>query len=165
MENKKLHSIKSTGFKTPDNYFESFDAKLKERLAEKELIEDIDTPGFEVPDNYFETLDDKILNQLEEDKPVIALKSRQPFYYIAGIAASLLLLFAIYINQESTEEISAEMVENYFKDSDLDSYELAQLLSDAELLEDGFIITETDYNQDNIEAYLLENTDIEELLQ
>jgi len=165
MENKKLHSIKSAGFKTPDSYFESFDAKLKERLAEKELIKDINTPGFKVPENYFDTLDNIILSQLKDDKPVIALKSRQPFYYIAGIAASLLLLFAIYINQGSTEEISVEMVESYFQDSDLDSYELAQLLSDAELLEEDFIITETEYNEDNLEAYLLDNTDIEQLLQ
>ena len=57
------------------------------------------------------------------------------------------------------------MVENYFQDSDLDSYELAQLLSDAELLEDDFVITETEYNEENLEAYLLDNSDIEQLLQ
>lgn len=165
MENKKLHSIKSTGFKTPNQYFESFDAKLKHRLAEKELINDIDTSGFEVPEHYFDSVDDKIIRKLKNDNAVITLKSRQSFYYFAGIAASLLLLFAIYINYESTDDISAEMVKTYFQDSELDSYELAQLLSDAELLEEDFIITETEYSEDNLEDYLLDNTDIEQLLQ
>ena len=41
------------------------------------------------------------------------------------------------------------MVEVYFQDSDLDSYELADLLSNVELLEDDFIISETNYNDDN----------------
>ena len=165
MKNKKLEHIKSAGFKTPDNYFESFDTKLKERLSDKELTNNIETSGFKVPDNYFETFDDKLLNKLKEDKPVITLKSRQTFYYIAGIAASLILLFAIFINDESTEEISAEMVEAYFEDSDLNSYELAELFSEVDILEEDFIISETNYNEDNLEDYLLEYTDIEELLQ
>jgi len=165
MKNKKLEHIKSAGFKTPDNYFESFDAKLKARLSENDTIENVEASGFKIPDNYFETLDDKILNKVKDDKPVITLKSKQKLYYIAGIAASLILLFAIFINKDTTDDISAEMVESYFQESDLDSYELAELLSDAELLEDDFIITETDYNEDNLETYLLDNSDIEELLQ
>lgn len=162
MKQKKLDTIKTSGFKTPKKYFSQVEEQI---LNEVNLIDKADQSGFEIPEDYFDTLDEKILSQLEEDKPVIALKSKRNFYYIAGIAASLLLLFAIYINQEFTEEISAEMVENYFQDSDLDSYELAQLLSDAELLEDDFVITETEYNEDNLEAYLLDNTDIEQLLQ
>ena len=162
MKQKKLDTIKTSGFKTPKDYFSQVEEQI---LNEVNLIDKADQSGFEIPEDYFDTLDDKILSQLEDDKPVIALKPRQSFYYIAGIAASLLLLFAIYINQETTEEISAEMVENYFQDSDLDSYELAQLLSDAELLEDDFVITETEYNEENLEAYLLDNSDIEQLLQ
>lgn len=165
MKHKKIQHIKSAGFKTPDNYFESFDAKLKTRLSETEPLNTIETSGFKVPENYFDNLDNKILSKLEEDKPVFTLKSRQTFYYVAGIAASLILLFAIFINNDNTESISVEMVETYFQDSDLDSYELAELLSEAELLEDDFIITETNYNEENLENYLLEYSDIEELLQ
>ncbi|MFK7783051.1 hypothetical protein [Psychroserpens sp.] len=163
MKHKKIEYIKSAGFKTPDNYFDSFDTKLKERLAEKESALEKETSGFKVPDNYFESFDDKVLKQIKDDKPVIKL--RQSFYYIAGIAASLILLFSIFISNESADDISVEMVEAYFEDSDLDSYELAELLTEAEILEDDFIISETNYNEDNLEDYLLENTDIEELLQ
>ena len=162
MKQKKLDTIKTSGFNTPKDYFSQVEEQI---LNEVSLIDQVENPGFKVPDNYFDSVNDTILSKLEQDKPIITLKSRQGFYYIAGIAASLFLLFAIYINQETTEDISAEMVENYLQNSDLDSYELAQLLSDAELLEDDFIISETDYSEDNIEAYLLDNSDIEELLQ
>ena len=61
--------------------------------------------------------------------------------------------------------LSAEIVEAYFQDSDLDSYQLAQLLSDADLLEDDFTIAQTTYNEDNLETYLLENADLESFLE
>ena len=46
MKNDKLHNIKSTGYKTPDNYFENFEVTLLEQLKENKLIKDIDTSGF-----------------------------------------------------------------------------------------------------------------------
>jgi hypothetical protein len=162
MTHKKLDAIKTSGFKTPQNYFSQVEKQI---LNEVSLIEKVNQSGFEVPVNYFDTLDRKVLNQLETDKPLIRFNPIPSFYYIAGIAASLLLLFAIYINQEPTKDIPVEMVERYFQDRDLDTYELAQLLSDADLLEDDFIITETNYNEDHLETYLLENTDIELLIQ
>lgn len=162
MKHKTLDTIKTSGFKTPQNYFSQVEEQI---LSEVSLIDKVDQSGFEVPINYFDTLDRKVLNQLEADKPLIRFKPSASFYYIAGVAASLLLLIAIYINQEPTKDISGEMVESYFQDSDLDTYELAQLLSDADLLEDDFIISETNYNEDHLETYLLENTDIEQLLQ
>ena len=164
MKNKKLHSIKSTGFKTPDNYFESFDAKLKERLAEKELIKEIDASGFKVPDNYFNTLDDNILSQLEEDKPVIALKSRRTFYYIAGIAASLVLMFNVFFTSEtiSINDIETASIEDYLEDGDFTSYDLAALLTEDELNENNFI--ENQIPESTIEDYLLDNVTIEDLI-
>lgn len=165
MKKGKLHNIKSSGFKTPENYFDSLEDKLFERLNNKETIKGINDPGFIVPKDYFESLDNKILNKLE-DKPVIKLTTRKTLYYVAGIAASLLLLFAIFINNDNeTQELSAEMVETYFENSDLDSYELAQLLVEAEILEEDFTIVETQYNEETLESYLIENTDIETILQ
>ena len=73
-------------------------------------------------------------------------------------------MLAIYINS-TKDEISVEMVETYFQDSDLDSYELAELLLDAEILEEDFTVIETEFDEDNLESYLLENTDIESILQ
>ena len=165
MKKEKIHNIKSSGFKAPEDYLENFEDRLFERFKTKETIDDINDSGFTTPEGYFESLDDKIFNKLE-DKPVIKLNARKTFYSIAGIAASLVLLFAIFINNDNdTQEVSAEMVETYFENSDLDSYELAQLLVEADILEEDFTVIETKYNEENIESYLLENTDIETILQ
>lgn len=165
MKKEKLHNIKSSGFKTPKNYFNAYNDKLFERLNIKENIEGVTDSGFTTPKDYFETLDDKILSNLE-DKPVVRLNTRKTLYYVAGIAASLILLFAIFINNgNKTQELSAEMVETYFENSDLDSYELAELLVEADILEEDFTIVETEYKEENLESYLLENTDIETILQ
>ena len=118
MKKEKLHNINSNGFKTPDNYFQSFEDKFFERLNEKETIEGINDSGFTIPEDYFESLDGKILNKIK-DKPVRKLHTRKVFYYVSGIAASLLLMVSIFMNGDGkTQELSAEMVETYFKNSD-----------------------------------------------
>lgn len=144
MKKEKLHNINSNGFKTPDNYFQSFEDKLFERLNEKETNEGVNDSGFTIPKDYFESLDGKILNKIKE-KPVIKLNTRKVFYYVTGIAASLLLMVSIFMNgDDKTQELSAEMVETYFKNSDLDSYELAELLVNADILEEDFTLIETE---------------------
>ncbi|WP_296386295.1 hypothetical protein [Winogradskyella sp.] len=167
MKKDKLHKVKSTGFKTPDHYFESFEDKLFDRLNENNSIENIETSGFTAPSDYFDSVEDKVFSKLNtENKSVINLQPRKTFYYVAGIAASLILLFAVFINTETTEEsLSAEMVETYLENRDLNSYELAQLLSDTDLLEDDFTIATTPYEEDNLELYLLDNSDIETILE
>lgn len=165
MKKDKLHNIKSTGFKTPDNYFEGLDDKLLKRLSDNDSLDDIKSPGFKVPTDYFDSVEDKVFNEIN-NTPVVKLKSRKSFYYIAGIAASLVLMLAVFFNNEKQEEsLSVEMVETYLQESDLDSYELAQLLSDANLLEDEFTIVTTPYMEDNLESYLLDNVDIESYLE
>jgi hypothetical protein len=166
MKKDKLHNIKSTGFKTPEKYFDSFEDKLFSRIEEPENLEKIKSHGFTVPQDYFNKVEHKILNQLDtNDKPVVHLFARQSFYYVAGIAASLILLFAIFINVEQPDELTGEMVAAYFENSDLETYELAQLLSETNILDDDFTIIETNYNEDNLEDYLLENVDIETILE
>ena len=94
----------------------------------------------------------------------ILLFSRKKVYYISGIAASLLLMLAVF-NGSATDEFSVEMVENYFAESSLDSYELAELLSDANILEYDFTITEINNTEKILEDYLLENADIEAIIE
>ena len=166
MKKDKLNTIKSTGFKTPKNYFESFDERLLEQLNKEETIEGIEDPGFQVPTDYFNSFEDKLFEKINNDqKPVINLRSRKTFYYVAGIAASLMLALAVFLNKNNNPALSVEMVETYLENSNLDSYELAELLSDADLLEEDFIITETDYNEGYLESYLIENVDLESILK
>ena len=80
MKKEKLHNINSNGFKTPDNYFQSFEDKLFERLNEKETIEGINDSGFTIPEDYFESLDGKILNKIK-DKPVVKLKKKKSILF------------------------------------------------------------------------------------
>ena len=166
MKKDKLHNIKSTGFKTPDNYFEDFENAFFENLESKTALKDIEETGFTVPKDYFNTVENDILNKLKnEDKPVFTLKTRKTFFYVAGIAASLILLVAIFFNNNTEEEISVDMVESYLENRSLNSYELAQLLYDAEVLEEDFTIIESYYEEENLESYLLENSDIENILE
>lgn len=167
MKKNKLNNIKATGFKTPENYFESFEAKLLDRIVDKQKLEGLSKTGFTVPNEYFKTVEDSILDKINtrDNTPVISLTSRKSFYYIASIAASLMLLFAIYINTNNKEELSIEMVENYFEDTEISSYELAQLMSETDFLEDNFTIIESTFNEDNLETYLLENSDIESFIE
>ena len=167
MKNKDLHNIKSSGYKTPDNYFESFDDRIFDRLQDEKKIEDIEQSGFSIPDQYFEKVESQILEKLDPPKvtPIFTLNTKRTLYYAVGIAASLILMFAIFLNENSNDEISADMVESYLETRDLDSYELAELLNEAELLEEDFSVIETSYNEDLLELYLLDNADIESIIE
>lgn len=166
MKKDKLHNIKSSGFKTPDNYFENFEDKLFERLSYTNEISGIESAGFKVPTDYFDSVENKVFSNIDTNEtPVVKLKTRKSLYYISGIAASLIVLVAIFIGKGTTEELSVEMVETYLEESDLDSYELAELLSDADLLEDDFTITVVPYEEENLESYLLDNIDVEGFLE
>lgn len=167
MKHKDLHNIKSSGFETPDNYFDTFDDRLFDRLQEDKTIEGVDQSGFTVPETYFDKVESQILEKLNPPKqtPIYTLNSRRSFYYIAGVAASLVLLFTIFINDSSNDDISADMVESYLETRDLDSYELAELLNEAELLEEDFSVIETSYNEEYLESYLLDNADIESIIE
>lgn len=165
MKKNKLHNIKSNGFKVPENYFDTVEDAFFNRLNKKDSIEGINTTGFKTPEGYFDSVDHNIFSKLS-DKPVIRLYNRKTLYYVTGIAATLLLLFAVFINSSTNpEDVSVEMVTNYFENSDLDSYELAELLVKAEIIDDDFKVMETDFNEEHLESYLLENTDIETILQ
>lgn len=166
MKKDKTHNINTSGFKTPGNYFESFDEKLMKRLDKEKSIEEISSPGFTVPKDYFTSVDAKILDAVksESETKVVRLFSKKQLYFTTGIAASLLLMLAVF-NGSTSDELSVEMVEDYFAESSLDSYELAELLSDANILEDDFTITEINNSEKILEDYLLENADIEAILE
>ncbi|MEW4924764.1 hypothetical protein [Algibacter sp. 2305UL17-15] len=166
MKNENLHHIKSTGFKAPDNYFESFDEKILKKLNIESNLADIKATGFKIPDGYFETLEDRIIGKVSDKKEtkVIPLSSKKTFIYVSSIAAAILLLFnlSIFDSKPSFGSLETETVENYIIDENISSYEIASLLTEEQMNEDLFI----DYNldHDNLEEYLLDNADIEVLM-
>ncbi|WP_339894079.1 hypothetical protein [uncultured Algibacter sp.] len=166
MKYKKLHNINSAGFKTPHDYFESFDEKIISKLNAKSKLESIKETGFKVPDDYFESFNDSIFekNLGEKESKVIQLFSIRNLIYVSSIAAAILLLFnlSIFEIKPTFDNLETETVENYIIDENISSYEIAALLSD-EHIDEAFII---DYfvNDDNIEEYLFDNADIEALM-
>ena len=167
MKNKQLHNIKSTGFKTPDNYFESFDESLFLKLSENELTSKIDSSGFKVPDNYFETFDDKVIKAIEENEAtkIISLGNWKKIIYVSGIAASLVLVFNLLFateNELTFSDLETASIEYYLINEELSAYEIAPYLGSNELDSDDFI--DTKMKASDIEAYLLQNSDVEHLI-
>jgi Zn-finger domain-containing protein len=165
MKNNKLHNIKSSGFKTPDNYFESFEDRLQERLNDSEVI-NVKSPGFTLPNNYFETFENKLVDKLkkENDKPVITLVPKRKLYYIAGIAASLALLLSLIFNTQnefSIDSIDTIALENFLDQEDYTNEELASLFKANEISETDFINVNI---SDDILNQFLENIDTEDLI-
>lgn len=161
----KLHNIKSTGFKTPSQYFESFDDKLFECLNEKDMLPEIETSGYTVPQNYFDAVEAQILNKLnQEDKPVIKLNSRTVLYYALSMAASLVILFGLFFNNKdvvSIDAIDTLALESYLYQEDYTNDELASLFKSNDISETNFI--DLTISDEMLNQYL-ENIDTEDLI-
>jgi hypothetical protein len=143
MKKEKIHNITTAGFKTPDNYFDSFEAQLLKRIDDDMIIDTIESPGFTLPTNYFDTVESNILETLEPktDKPVIQFKPRTTFYYFAGIAASFVLLFSLVFNNKAItfNTIDTVSIENYLYQEDYSNEEFATLFKVDDMSESDFI--------------------------
>ncbi len=166
MNNKKIHNIKSAGFKTPKEYFESFDDKIFSKLNTESQLDSIKKTGFKVPDDYFESFNDNILDTdlSEKESKVIQLFGKRNLIYISSIAAAILLLFnlSVFDSKPTFDNLETETVENYIIDGNISSYEIAALLTDEQI--DENIVIEYNLDKDNIQEYLLLNADIEALM-
>lgn len=164
MKDKKLHSIKHPGFKTPEDYFDSLEQRL---FSQAKLKGQLDSSGFAMPENYLNGLEDTILNKIAKEEPkVISIFSKRTWIYASSIAAAVLLLFTLSILQTkptSFETLDIETVENYILEENVvDSYELAALMTEEELTESGFI--DANFDENHIETFLLEHLEVEDLL-
>ncbi|WP_223551591.1 MULTISPECIES: hypothetical protein [Aestuariivivens] len=166
MKKNLLHTIKSTGFKTPVGYFETFDDKVLSSIKPNRKLKFAETSGFNVPKNYFKNLEDKLIDKVStNDKTkVIALFSKKQLLYASSIAAAMIVFLNVFVfnSQPSFNTLETQTVENFLIDENISSYELAILLTEEELTEDTFV----DYNleKENLEEYLLNNVDIETIL-
>lgn len=164
MKPNKLDTIKTSGFKTPKDYFSQVEEQI---LSEVKLIDKADHSGFEVPELYFESLEQKILNQIssENDTKIVSLFSWKKVLYTTAVAATLILMFNIFFNTSekvSFENIEIASIENYLEQEDYTTYELASLLTEEELSKDNFI--ENEISEDSLEDYLLDTIEIEDLI-
>lgn len=161
MNKNKFHNIKDSGFKTPDNYFDGLEDSIMNQIKLQDKITD---SGFKTPDNYFESLDTIILNKVEHKPKVISIFSKRNIFYASSIAAALILMFSIFINNDeiSFDNLDVVSIENYLSEEDISTFEFASLLDVADINSDNFI--ESELSEELLEDYLLENASIEELI-
>lgn len=154
-------------FKTPQNYFDSFEDKLMDKLSTKESVMP-KARGFTVPDNYFDMFNDKLTSKLNKKTKVIPLYPIKKIMAIVASIAAIAIIFLGY-NWNRTEELSISDLANtdieaYFENNefDLTSYEIAEVLpfTDTEFSN----MLNSSIENENILDYLSDNTnDFEEL--
>ena len=163
MKKNKLNTIKKTGFKVPEDYFDNLEEQL---LSTVKLKNKNPSSGFGVPDGYFETLEERIFQQVPEaqESKVISLFRNKYILYTAGIAASILILFnlSIFNHQTTWADIDTETAENYVINENIGTYEIASLLEIEEI--DETIFFDLDIKEEQLETYLENNAEIETLL-
>ncbi|MEZ4802458.1 MAG: hypothetical protein R2797_06765 [Gelidibacter sp.] len=167
MKSKNLHTIKSTGYKTPDDYFEALEDAVFSKLNEERIASKVGSHGFKVPDNYFETLGSEILTVLNEKKStkIISMFSWKTVASVSGIAASFILAFnLLYSNQNGLtfDDLETASIENYLMNEDMNAYDIAPYFNAEEMNSEDFV--ENTINASDIEDYLLQNSDVEHLI-
>ena len=164
MKTNKLHTIKNSGFKVPEDYFNTLEDTILSDLKLKTITRET---GYKVPENYFDSLEDKITASItaEKDVKVIKLFTKKNFLYATSIAASLILMFNLFFNKQeqiTIDGIETASLENYIINEDVELTEFAPLfteddLSNVHLISDGF-------SPDILEDYVLDNLEIEDII-
>lgn len=169
MEKENIHNIKSTGFTPPDNYFQDLEASLSNKIETLELSESIKNVGFKMPEGYLDMAEYTILNTISNKKEtkVISLFSKRNIRFLSSsIAATIVLFISIFLfNREEPlptfVTLENEAIEDYIL-TEVTTYDMANLLNKDQLNEAIYI--DSSLNEENIEDYLLNNLDIEDLI-
>tara|TARA_B100000508_G_C11302260_1_gene200460 strand:- start:54 stop:545 length:492 start_codon:yes stop_codon:yes gene_type:complete len=161
MEKEKKYS---NGFKTPPNYFESVEDAVFQKILEEELPK---TTGFEVPEEYFSTFEKELFEKIRKEPKKVNVKQlyRQNwFQYSIGIAACLVIGLVFFWDSTSVESPEATEIATYIQNDglDLDSYDIAQLLSEEQI--DELIDENNLFSEESMENYILEHLDDPSLL-
>src|SRR5688572_14013121 len=115
MKINRIHNIKNTGFKVPENYFSALENNILCDLKLKALAT---KSGYKTPDNYFDTLENNIINlaNTQKEVKVIKLFTWKKAAFATGIAASFLLMINLFFNTNKTitiDTIETASLENY----------------------------------------------------
>ena len=164
----KLDKIKNSGFKSPKGYFTNLEDQIIDRIKLEDALINTEASGFVMPEGYLEDVEDKIINRLpSKEVKVVSIFRRQNLLYLSGVAAAVLILFAVLMNTGSSfniDSLDEELVESYILDADVDTYELAALLTEEELTTLDTEIFDDAFADDSLDDYLLENAVIEDIL-
>ncbi|WP_250434451.1 hypothetical protein [Hanstruepera flava] len=159
MTKNKLHNVKASGFKTPDDYFNQFEDNL---LLELQLKENVSNSGFKAPEGYLNAFKVNV-TPIESETKVIPLFNKKTILYVASIAAVFLMLLIIPTSKNNINfaSLDSETLENYLLTSDFESVELSHLITNTSTFENS--ILEETLSDVNLEDYLYNNTELEDL--
>jgi hypothetical protein len=165
MKKNSTHNIKETGFKIPEEYFNSLEDAI---LGHIKINEASEGKGFVIPENYLNNIENTIIDRILEEKSVkvISIFSKKQIVYISSIAAAILLLFSLTINKLNSNpwhNLDTETVENYMlTENIIETYEIASLIPEENLVEADFV--QFNFKKENVENYLLNHMDVEDLI-
>lgn len=167
MKNKKLHNIKSSGFKAPDGYLESFDELLFNKLKESSPLYGLENSGFIAPENYFESFEEKFAKTLTSEKEikVIPFIPWKKMLYVSGIAASIILMVNLFnndYNKPTFENLETALIDDYIVEEDFTNEDIASLVTE-DLTLDKFM--DSHLIDADLEEYILNNSSVEEYLK
>ena len=133
--NDKINS----GFKTPEHYFEQFEAKIMQQITTEKPVKEV---------------------------KVVSLFYRKQVW-ISSIAALFLLAIAIpvYFNMASESNLESTTIESYLaQQQSVNTNELIQHLSDEDITELESTLGVSTTESDEIEAYLSETENLDYIL-
>jgi len=167
MKNNKLNSIQSTGFKIPDDYLETFDELLLNKLKNSNPIQETKNSGFKVPEHYFETFDHRLAKAMDSEKEakVIPLLSWKKLAYVSGLAASIILMVGLFNNNNNIPnfgDIETTLIENYIVEEEFTNEDIGSLLTN-DLTLNNFM--DSHLIDSNLEDYILNNASVEDYLK
>ena len=132
MQEKKLIS-ENPGFSIPKNYFEDFETGILFSLTSKEEEKALELPkseAFSIPPQYFSDFEKKILEETlhNEKKPLKVIPiHKKPYFYpmAAGIAATFLVFFQLFLKNEvnsemNIDQVASSSIENYIEEGNID---------------------------------------------
>ena len=156
MKKENLNNIKQSGFKTPDNYFNTIEDQIMSQISLEEIGKD---SGFKTPDNYFDTIEDNILSKTKETK-IFKLFNKKTIVTVASIAAMFVLFFNLnpFKTQVTFDNLDTETVEAYIL-NEVELNDISNLIETDQLSQTDFI----DYNGISIDNYL-DDIDLEDFL-
>lgn len=129
----------TTGFKTPEDYFEQFEAKMMQQITGEQPV--------------------------EKEVKVVSLFYRKQVW-MSSIAALLLVAIAIpvYFNRANETNLDASTIESYLAQQNVGTTELTKHLTDEDILALENTLGASTSERDEIEAYLSETENLDYIL-
>lgn len=156
------------GFKAPQDYFDSLEERVMQKIALEDLPKDT---GMTVPKDYFDQLESRIVattlkSEAEKAPKIVHLNT----WWKIAAAASIIGIGLWLLPEKSGADlntntmVNSEFTIDYYIDdvlSDMPDEGLYNMIEDSELDASSFNNT---INKQELEEYLMENLDLSTLL-